>query len=84
MDGDVYLKRIVTCNGILFDDFHLFGPTNESLRGKRFESNEYVKALQCKSGSDVIVKNNNLADAIKKLLHCWVRCINVAGDFSAK
>jgi hypothetical protein len=60
-------------------DFHLFGPLNEVLGGRRFQYDEDVKNAVCQW---LCAQPETFDyDGIKKLIRCWEKYAEKHGDY---
>lgn len=63
-------------------DFFLFPNLKKSLAGQKFESNaEVIAATEAYFAAQ---EKTYFSDGIKKLEDCWVKCIELKGDYVEK
>jgi hypothetical protein len=62
-------------------DFHLFGPLNDHLGGKRFRNNEVIHDVQEWLHGQ---PKDFFLNGIRKLPDCWRKCIANQGDYVEK
>ena len=60
----------------------MFPNLKKSLTGQKFESNEEVIAATEAYFADL--EKTYFSDGLKKLEHCWVKCIELKGDYVEK